>query len=263
MEESSASSVLCRLQTAGAVPASAVILAHKGRADWTDRGLLFRLTVRRGRNDHVDWVLHVGDPLWGRPFQDGGVLALVPVRWVERAEGEGLWNWPADEAELARVVAVLAQLVAAAASFVADRRDLCALLLAKGDVVRGDFVADLHAAYPDRVLRALLIARSDRQPDIVAYIANLLRAAAAEQEAGAPSSLVSQVQVRADQWSYQSGRHIDLADLLSPVEDPVVDLSGGASAPPEGAPAAPGADHRPAPPEPPEARVEDFWNRMG
>lgn len=252
MDEPTASTLLCRLQAAGAVPASALVLDHKGRADWTERGLLFRLAVRKGPTGSVVWVLHVGDPLWGRPFHDGGVLALVPIRWVDRAEGEGLWNWPPDAAHAEHIVATLAPRVLAARAFVADRRDLCALLLAAGDVRRGDLVADLHAGFAERLLRALLIARSAREADIVAYIDGLLRDETADVPSDAPASLLNQVHFWADQWTYQSGQRIEVEAQPMPAAGQAGFEAGAAEEPPAGA----------APPAT-ERHIEDFWDRMG
>lgn len=260
MEEPTASTLLCRLRILGAIPETALVVSTKGRADWVERGLLFRLALRKGPTGNVTWVLHVGDPLWGRPFHEGGILALVPIRWVDRAEGEGLWNWPADADDSEHVVGLLAPRVAAARAFVADRRDLCALLLSAGNVARGDLVADLHAGFAERMVRALLIARTGHEADIVAYVHNLLREPAADVPGDAPSSLLNQAHFWADQWSYQSGQHIDIDEALASVGAPAPGFDDAVDAP--GAPRSGGASVGADPPVH-ERHIEDFWDRMG
>lgn len=155
---------------------------------------------------------------------------------------------------------LLAPRVAAARAFVADRRDLCALLLSAGNVARGDLVADLHAGFAERMVRALLIARTGHEADIVAYVHNLLREPAAAVPGDAPSSLLNQAHFWADQWSYQSGQHIDIDEALASVGAPAPGFDDAVDAP--GAPRSGGASVGADPPVH-ERHIEDFWDRMG
>jgi hypothetical protein len=230
-----AGTLLCRLQAAGGIPGHAVIMDHKGRADWLGGDLLYRLSLKQGAQSNAQWTLFVGDRQWGRPFHEGGILALVPIRPALGGDGEGAFSWPVREADVALFVAAMIERMRIAAGFVRNRRDLCDLLLAPGDVVRGEVVADLHADRAERVVRALAIAQTAGDLEVVAQVLELFRTESGGGDA--PTSLRNQAHFWADQWTYQSGQAITVPDTLDEVGP---------------------ARQGPAPDD-----VEDFWDRLG
>lgn len=232
-----AGTLLCRLQAVGAIPGHAVVMDPKGRADWVGGELLYRLTLKQGVQSNVQWTLYVGDRTWGRPFHEGGILALVPIRPSLGTDGEGAFTWPATHADVGAFVEAMTEQLREAAGFVRNRRDLCALLVSPEDVARGSLVADLHADRAERLVRALAVAQSAGDLEVVAAILDVIEADAVAGPADAPTSLRNRARFWADQWTYQSGQAITVPETLADV-----------------APARPG----PAPDD-----VEDFWDRLG
>ena len=218
MHEPTATSILLRLQVSGAIPPDAVVVAHKGRAEWVERGMLLRLAVHKGSHSELVWTLFVGDPVLGRPFHDGGILALLPLR---REGGEGPWTWPTDEAQAAASVEALVEVLAEARAFVPTRRELCHLLLAEGDVRHGRLVADLHSARAERLVRAIAIAQASHDDEVLAAALDILDRSAAETPSDAPTSLRNQALFWADQWTWQSGRTISIPEAVPQRAAPV------------------------------------------
>jgi hypothetical protein len=157
----------------------------------------------------------------------------VPIRPVPEQEP---LPWPLAEEEVVPFLRALHTRLSAAVGFVADRRELCELLVSPRDVRRGDVVADLRAGYVERVVRALVVAQlaGDREAASVALA--ILQAPPAGGPTDGPSSLLDQAHIWADQWSHQSGIEIVIPDAI--------DLS----------PAAVGSGHLPD---------GSFWERVG
>ncbi|MFN8016812.1 MAG: hypothetical protein U0P45_01680 [Acidimicrobiales bacterium] len=216
MDASTASGIFTRLQQVGAVAPDASVSPTRGRAEWTERGLLLRLVLHRGPLGELTWVVFVGDPVLGRAFHDGGILALVALRrWSDPAQGDELpWAWPTDEASLAQVVAAFEVVLGRVRTFVPDRRALCGLLLAEEDVHWGGLVADLHGDRAERLVRAIAIGMAANDDVILAAALGELDRAEAEAPADAPSALRNHARFWADQWTWQSGRQIVVPDEL-------------------------------------------------
>ncbi|MEZ5181968.1 MAG: hypothetical protein R2702_08860 [Acidimicrobiales bacterium] len=229
----SGTALLLRLRAAGGLVAGTQIAERKGTAEWTSGDLRYRISLKEGP-DGARWWVSVGDRQLGRSFHEGGVLASIPIR---PAPEQAPLPWPTADDEVVPFLRELHARLVPAVGFVADRRDLCALLISPGDVRRGELVADLRAGYVERVLRAFVVARhaGDHEAAAVAH------AILVSPPAGAPTegitSLLDQARIWADQWSYQSGLAIEVPDTVGAVVSAT-------------------ADHAPTP-------APTFWERVG
>lgn len=210
MESISGSDLLLRLRAAGGLVAGAQVAERKGTAEWTRGDLRYRIHLKRS-DDGARWWVSVGDRQLARSFQEGGILASVPIR---PAPEQAPIPWPSTDEEVLPFLRALHGRLAEAVRFVADRRDLCALLIAPTDVRRGDLVADLRAGYTERVLRALCIARAANDLEAAAVALAVLQSPPPGAPTDGITSLLDQARIWADQWSYQSGLHIDVPDVI-------------------------------------------------
>jgi hypothetical protein len=250
------------LRAAGGLPAATEIPLGRGHAEWLGAHLRYRLTLKQLQTGAARWTLAVGDRHLGRSFHDGGILALVQVTEVASAAPLG---WPATEAEVVPFLHALYGRLAPAAAFVADRRDLCTLLLSPGEVRRGDLVVDLRARYVERVLRALCVARAAGDGEMARLALATLQAPPAAATSGGPTSLLDQARIWADQWSYQSGLHIEVPESLDALDAlGAFDGAGGRRPDPVVAPAPAPAAAAVAPADRPRPdQVPTFWDRVG
>jgi hypothetical protein len=204
-----AATLLHALAAAGLLPRDAVVNERKGKAEWVVGDLLHRINLRQGGDGTTLVTYRIGDSVLGRPFPEGGILALVTVRpaapWQVR--------WPATEAEVGPWLAQMGALVASSSGAVAHQRDLVALLLAPEPVVRGPLVVDPGDRYAEAVVRAFAIADASADLDLLVAVLEVLRNPAAH-----GGSLLAQAQYWADQWSYQSGREIVLPTTVAEVD---------------------------------------------
>lgn len=212
MESISGSDLLLRLRAAGGLVPGAVVAERKGTAEWTRGELRYRISLKQGP-DGARWWVSVGDRQLARSFQEGGILASVPIR--PAAEVAPI-PWPTAEEEVVPFLRALHAHLAGAVRFVVDRRDLCALLVAPTDVRRGDLYADLRAGYTERVLRALCIARAAGDVEAASVALAILQSPPPGAPTDGVTSLLDQARIWADQWSYQSGLHIDVPDVIVP-----------------------------------------------
>lgn len=205
-----ANQVLDAAQRAGILPADAVITPRKAAARWRARGLDHTAFITRNTWwDQIDVVVHVLDPVFGRPFKAGGTHASITVlpagcdiaptevqrtQFHEFAEGvrkslkevpalmeRDAWHW---EHRLQRAwpasrpgpedMDFLEATLGAASTFVEDRADLCALLMREDEVHRGSLWVR-QGQLPPRVITALLIARDLDDPDLEAAALEVLR----------------------------------------------------------------------------------------
>lgn len=212
MESITGADLLLRLRAAGGLLPAAQVAERKGTAEWVRGDLRYRISLKPSA-EGARWWVSVGDRQLGRSFQEGGILASVPIR---PAPEVAPIPWPTSEAEIPAFLRALHGQLAGAVQFVADRRDLCGLLIAPGDVRRGDLVADLRAGYVERVLRALCIARAAGDAASASVALAILQAPPAGGPVDGVTSLLDQARIWADQWSYQSGLAIDVPDAIEP-----------------------------------------------
>jgi hypothetical protein len=229
------------------LPADATIAERKGRADWVHGELLHRLTVRRGASGETVWTYHLGDPELGRPFHDGGILALVPLRTAAPLQ----LAWPTDEGQLGSWMAQLGSVVAHASRFIAGRHQLAELLLATQPMQAGPLVADLGERYAEQVVRAFAIADALGDVALLVQVLDVLRHPGPDGTAG--TALLSQAQYWADQWSYQSGRQIALPTSVAEADAVVAQVAAAAAAT---VPLRPRVDGGAQP-------ADDFWDHVG
>jgi hypothetical protein len=162
--------------------------------------------------DEARWRLAVGDVDLGRSFNDGGILAVVSVS--DPPEVAPL-RWPATAEEAVTFVRSLRDRVVPAWDFVVDRLDLCELLVAVDDVRRGDLVAELKGSYVERVLRAFWVAHEAGDHAMAQRAHAILVAPPTDGAPHAPTSMLDQARIFADQWSYQSGLAIGVPDAFA------------------------------------------------
>ncbi len=210
MRSISGAELLSQMRDAGGLVPGALVAERKGTADWVRGDLRYRITLKQA-DGAARWWVTVGDHQLGGSFQEGGILASVPIRPVPEQPAIA---WPADDDEIVPFLRGLHARLANAVRFVADRRDLCGLLVSPTDVRRGDLVADLRTGYVERVLRALCIAQAAGDADSASVALAILQAPPAGGPADGPSSLLDQARIWADQWSYQSGRQIHVPDAI-------------------------------------------------
>jgi hypothetical protein len=213
VDELTGTALLRRLQEAGGLPAHAEVPEAKGRAEWAHGQLRYRLTLKQRPEGIARWALPVGDRQLGRSFHEGGILALVPIRPAPDAPAAQI-PWPAADDEVPGFLRALHAGLVAAAQVVRTRRDLCEVLIAPGELRRGDLVVDLRVAYVERVLRALCVARAADDGEAAAVALAILHAPPADGPVDGPSSLLDQARIWADQWSYQSGLRIEVPDAV-------------------------------------------------
>lgn len=225
--------LLLHMQEAGGLVPGAHVDERKSTADWVRGDLRYRITLKPA-DGAARWWVTVGDAQLGGSFQEGGILASVPIRPVPE---QPALAWPTEDEAIVPFLRGLHARLANAVSFVAGRRDLCALLVSPSDVRRGDLFADLRTGYVERVLRALCIARGADDAASASVALAILQAPPADGPADGPSSLLDQARIWADQWSYQSGLSIEVPDAIDPP--------------------------RPVRPTNPAADLPAFWERVG
>lgn len=135
----------------GFVPSSASV-SRKGEARWEGRGLAHLGWLSKSPEGALTWYVNVGDAKFGPAMDKYGGMS-VPIR-----SSRTPIPWPTGTDD--SLVEFLRSGLGAAAYFVADRIDLCSILSAREDVVRGDLHAWLPVAnYPARLVQALILAR--------------------------------------------------------------------------------------------------------
>lgn len=209
MDAPTAATLLHALAAAGLVPRDAVVNERKGKAEWVVGELLHRINLRQGGDGTTLVTYRIGDAVLGRPFPDGGILALVTVRPVAPWQAA----WPTTDAEVGPWLAQVGALVASSSTAVGGQRDLVSLLLTPEPVVRGPLVVDPGDRYAEAVVRAFAIADASADLDLLVAVLEVLRNPATH-----GGTLLGQAQYWADQWSYQSGREIVLPTTVAEVD---------------------------------------------
>jgi hypothetical protein len=216
-----AATLLHRLRAAHLLAGHAAIDDRKGRATWVDGELLHRLSVRRGAEGQTAWTYHLGDGELGKPFPEGGILALVQLRTVAPLDV----SWPTGEGEVGPWMAKMGAVVALASRFVHGRRQFAEILLSPEPLASGQIVADLGGRYAEQVVRAFAIADATDDLDLLVRVLDVLRHPEPGVEGAGATTLLSQAQYWADQWSHQSGREIVLPTSVADADAVVAQLT--------------------------------------
>jgi hypothetical protein len=208
VEHYTSTELLEGLRFAGGLPSHTELPLGRGRADWVGAQLRYRMSLKQ-QGDVARWRLSVGDEHLGRSFNDGGILAVVAV---SDAPDVAPLRWPTSADEAVTFVRSLRDRVRPAWDFVTDRLDLCELLISPDDRRRGDLVAELKGSYVERVLRAYWVAHEADEHGAAAVAHAILATPPTDGSPHAPSSMLDQARIFADQWSYQAGLTITVPD---------------------------------------------------
>ena len=184
--------VLRRLMQSENVLANAEVNLRRGTCDWADGELRYRLLVWPTRPGHLAITVFVSPAgLLGIASDQGGLDATVGVRPMSDADS------------LMASPPALAAFVDVARRFVADRADLCWLLMQEHDVRRDDAVAWLYQGYPARLVKALVLARELGSSTLEQQVQAVLHSG--RQVAVSPIE-TQDVMVAAERWAVQLAR---------------------------------------------------------